>query len=189
MNNHIDINQVGQIVFPIKELVEKEILNYSGQEFFSKVKFLSVQIVYPDSIEKFSGRMPSCILDRCNAKFFFYYMFSPVENANYHIGIATNEKGEIINKFNFPTKKKYKPVDTTLNVCQVVEITKKYKEQIDSIKTISFDYNAKTKRFYWKVKEQLKNEKAGANKYQELIIDAFDPSKVEIRERKLMIMY
>lgn len=99
LNDHIDINQIASQIFPIKKKVEKQILKYAGQDFLQDLKFLSVQIVYPDSIEKFANRMPFCNLDSCRAKYFFNYNYSPIENANYHIGIAVNDNLEIVNKF------------------------------------------------------------------------------------------
>lgn len=117
VNDEIDINQISNSVFPIKQKVEVAILKYAGKRFFKKLKFISVEVVYPDSIEKFSGRSPFCNLDSCRSKYFFYYSYSPVEKADYHIGIAANEYGEIQNRFDFPGEKNFRTIDSTLTIC------------------------------------------------------------------------
>lgn len=50
MNNPIGINQVADEVLPIKSRLENKIKEYTGEKFFSKLEFYSVQISYPDSI-------------------------------------------------------------------------------------------------------------------------------------------
>lgn len=189
LNDHIDINQISSQILPVKEKVERQILIYSGQDFLQDLKFLSVQIVYPDSIDKFSDRMPFCNLDSCRAKYFFYYNYSPVENANFHIGIAVNDYLEIINEFNFPAKKDFKPIDKKLTVCKLIDISKRYKKQIEPIEKIKLDYDKESKSFVWIISQGLINEKEGINKYNEMIINASDSEKIEFKVSEVMIMF
>ena len=189
LNDPIDINQISFQILPVKEEVERQILNYSGQDFLKDLKFLSVQIVYPDSIEKFSDRMPFCDLDSCRVKYFFYYNFSPVENANYHIGIAVDNNLEIVNEFIFPSKKDFKPIDKELTICKLIDISKRYKKQIEPIEKIKLDYNKESKCFVWIISQGLINEKEGINKYNEMMIDASDSEKIEFKESEVMIMF
>jgi hypothetical protein len=189
LNDHIDINQIASQIFPIKKKVEKQILKYAGQDFLQDLKFLSVQIVYPDSIEKFANRMPFCNLDSCRAKYFFNYNYSPIENANYHIGIAVNDNLEIVNKFIFPQKKDFKPIDKNLTICKLIDISKKFKEQIEPIDEIKFDYDSESKSFIWIIRQAIVNEKEGLNKINELIINASNSEMIEIKESGVIIIY
>lgn len=189
LNGHIDINQILSQILPVKEKVERKILNYSGQEFLQDLKFISVQIVYPDSIDKFSGRMPFCCLDSCRVKYFFYYNYSPIENANYHIGIAVNDFLEIVNEFNFPAKKDFTPIDKKLTVCKLINISKRYKEQIEPIEKIKLDFDKESKSFVWIISQGLINMKEGINKYNEMIINASNSKKIEFKEREVMITF
>lgn len=116
LNDPIDIYQIKDYIFPIKANLESQILKFSGKEFFDDLTFVSVEVVYPDSIKKFSGRMPSVNMDECKTKYFFSYDFTPIKNVHYHIGIAVNEQGKILNKFNFPAKKHYKMIDKELTI-------------------------------------------------------------------------
>jgi hypothetical protein len=189
VNDPIDINQVASKIFPVKKKVESQILKHSGQSFLQDLKFLFVQIVYPDSLEKFNDRMPFCNMDSCKAKYFFYYNYSPIENANYHIGIAVNDKLEIVNEFNFPSKDYFKPIDKGLTMCKLIEISKKYKEQIEPIEEIKFEYNPQSQRFIWIISQGLVNENEGINKFNELIIDASNSANIEIKESEVVITY
>src|SRR4029078_7440668 len=49
LGDPIDIMQVEKEVLPVKHFVEQQIINYSGELFFSKVKFNSVEIAYPQN--------------------------------------------------------------------------------------------------------------------------------------------
>jgi hypothetical protein len=180
LNDDIDIYQVKDEIFPIKAKIELQILNYSGKQFFDDLNFVSVQIVFPDSIEKFSGKMPSVRMDSCRAKYFFYYKFIPIENVHYNIGIAVNEQGEILNKFDFPAKKDYKNIDKKMTICDILEIAKKYKEQIEPIEDIKLHYNEKEKKFYWLVSQGIKERKEGIHYYNELLIDASNRKQVKV---------
>src|SRR5690606_14243372 len=46
----IDIRKIEKQIAPIKNSVEQKIRAYSGEIFFERVKFSTVEIVYPDSL-------------------------------------------------------------------------------------------------------------------------------------------
>lgn len=189
----IDIYQIKDEIFPIKTNVESQILNFSGKEFFDDLNFISVEVVFLDSLENFSGRMPSVIPDKCRAKYFFYYKFIPIENVHYKIGIAVNEQGEILNKFDFPAKEDYKMIDKSITICDILEIAKEYKTQIEPIEDIKLDYNEKERMFYWIVTQGLKEEEKeeGIYPYNKLLIDASNRKQVKVVESDFfrMIVY
>ena len=180
LNDPIDIYQIKDEIFPIKANLEAQILKFSGKKFFDDLTFVSVEVVYPDSIEKFSNRMPSCNLDSCRTKYFFSYDFIPIENVHYHIGIAVNEYGKILNKFNFPAKKHYKMIDKGLTICDILEVAKKYKTQIEPIEDIKLRYNEKEKKFYLVVSQGVKERKEGIYQCNELLIDASNKKQVKV---------
>jgi hypothetical protein len=76
-----------------------------------------------------------------------------------------------------------------LTICKLIEISRGFKEQIEPIVKIRLDYNTKSKRFLWIISQGLVNEKEGLNKFNELIIDASNYEKTEIKEREVMIVY
>ena len=186
LNNKIDIYQIKDEIFPVKAKVETQILNYAGKKFFNDLNFVSVEVVFPDSIEKFSHRVPYVIMDKCRVKYFFRYRFTPIENVHYHIGIAVNEQGEILNKFNFPAKKDYKKIDKTVSICDILEIAKKYAEQIYPIEKIKLHYSEKDKKFYWLITQGIKEYTEGVHYLNELLIDASNRKKVKVIENAQM---
>ena len=179
--NKNDIYKIKDEIFPVKAKLEAQILNYAGKKFFNDLVFVSVEVTFIDSIEKFSGRVPYVIMDKCKAKYFFCYKFIHIENVHYNIGIAVNEQGEILNKLDFPAKKDYKKIDKKLTVCKVLEIAKEYAEQIEPIESIKLHYNEKEKKFYWLVTQVV--GKGDDSEYNQLLIDASNKKHIEIKQR------
>ncbi len=179
--NPNDIEKISKIVEPIKQTLENRIMEYSNSDFFNRLSFSSVDVNFKDSIANFENR--NNIHRICNSKYYFYYYFKPVNKVKYCIGFAVNEKGEILSKFNFPSKSDYKNIDRTLDVNKVLKIARSYKN-IKPIKEITFEYDKKQKRFYWLIKQKEKRIKANRYKYNVLKIDASDISKVEIKKEK-----
>jgi hypothetical protein len=185
LNDPIDIKQIGTYIFPIKDTVEKQIREYSGDIFFSRVKFHSVAIAYPDSIRKFAAKHPRPDIKSCKYKYFFYYKFFGDNLACYNIGIAVDKNGKIISTLPFPKKTEYQPIDTTLNACRVLDIARKVNININPISEIIFDYNPETRKFYWCISQALKDRKQGKNIYDIVIIDAANASQTEIKKREI----
>nr|GFC66551.1 hypothetical protein [Tanacetum cinerariifolium] len=177
--NPIDIMQIAPTLFPIKKKVERQIQDYAGATFFSRLEFSSVDVVYVDSVKKFEGRMPEVDMRICRAKYYFFYMFRADAQAVYNIGFAVNEKGLIISSYDFPSKDYYRPIDTTLTVCTVLQIAKKANPKLGPIDNVTFDYDAKAKRFYWIVSQSIQHKHAGINKFNLVLIDAAKPSIVK----------
>ena len=187
--NNNDIYKIKDEIFPVKAKLEAQILNYAGKEFFNDLVFVSVEVVFLDSIEKFSRNPPRVIMDKCRAKYVFGYKFIPIENVHYNIGIAVNEQGEILNKLDFPAKKDYKKIDKKMTVCKVLEIAKRYAEQIEPIESIKLHYNEKEKKFYWLVKQGLKEKKEGIYFLNELLIDASNKKRIQIKQSDSFTMW
>jgi hypothetical protein len=173
LDDPIDIMQVAKVVMPLKSFVEQKIISYAGKNFFSRVRFNSVEIAYPQDIHKFidTGRQDD-FKKTCAAKYYFYYDFMPDSLMPYHMGIAVDESGKIISPFDFPSKTDYKLIDTNYSYCQLVAIARKMKNDIEPIKEIQFQYDKKMKRFYWLIIQEIKNEKEGLNYFYEVQIDA-----------------
>lgn len=187
--NPIDIRQVASTVLPIKAKVEQQIRSYSGESLFSKLKFSSVDVVYADSIKKFSGRMPEVDMKLCKSKYYFYYTIQADVQAVFNVGFAANEKGQIISPFDIPSKQYYAPIDTTLNVCKVLDIARKVYPKIDPIAEVTFDYDDKSKRFYWLVSQEIVGRHEGLNTFNQIMIDAASPLKIEKLKGQVSISY
>jgi hypothetical protein len=154
------------------------------------VKFNEVEVVYPNKLKAFidSGRQ-DFTLKFCKAKYLFYYDFMPDSLMAYHIGVAVNSTSKIISQFTFPSKKEYKPIDTTFSYCKLIEIARQGQKDIEPIKEIKFEFDKKTKRFYWLIIQEIKNEKQGLNYYHQVIIDASDLKKAKVIKAKAYIDY
>jgi len=186
----IDIMQAPSEVLTLKKTIDDKIRDFAGELFFSKVFFNSVEIIYADRLKAFvdSGRQ-DVTLKYCKAKYFFYYEFKPDTIATYHIGIALDKNGNIINKFNFPSKDYYKSIDTTFTYCKLLEIARKVQQNIDPIEEISLEYNAKTKRFYWLLSQEVVDQKEGTNYFNQVYIDAFDLTKATTSRASVRVIY
>jgi len=176
----IDISQAPKEVLLFKDDIEKKIIEYSGNDFFEKIKFNSVEVVYKNKLKEFkkSGRQ-DVTLKYCKAKYFYYYEFKIDSLSSYHIGIALNDKGKIISKFSFPSKDNYVPVDSSFNYCKLIQIAKKSQPLIEPIKDIKLDYDEELKRFYWQITQEIVNIKEGKNNFNQVIIDASDLNKTK----------
>jgi hypothetical protein len=190
LNDPIDIMQAPKEVLTLKRDIESKIKDYAGEDFFSRVKFNSVEVVYPERLKAFadSGRQ-NVTLEFCKAKYFFYYEFKPDSISTYHIGVALDKSGKIISKFNFPSKEDYKPIDTTFTYCKLIDIARKTQNKIDPIEEISFEFNNKTNQFYWLITQEIVNKKEGLNYYNQVAIDAADLSKTKNIKGKASIVY
>jgi len=173
LTNPIDIAQAPKEVLQYKDEIERIITEYSGTDFLSKLKFNSVEVVYPEKLKTFkdSGRL-GVTLKYCKAKYFFYYEFKIDTLSTYHIGIALNKNGEIISKFNFPSRANYSPIDESFDYCKLIDIARKSQPRIDPIKYIKLEFNKETNRFYWLVEQEIVNRKEGVNYFNQVKIDA-----------------
>ncbi|AHM59257.1 hypothetical protein D770_04950 [Flammeovirgaceae bacterium 311] len=178
VDDPIHITQAGDEVLLIKEQLEKKIMDYSGEDFFSKLTFHSVEVSYPDSVEKFKTRMPKVDLEKCTAKYFFYYYFVPEDFMKYCIGFALDTDGNILSNFNFPSKNEYREIDKSLNKCEVLDIARATNKEIDPIDKISFEYDDEKKIFYWLIKQKIVNPKEGVNEYNVVVVNAADRTEI-----------
>jgi hypothetical protein len=190
LTDPIDIFQAPEKVRQLKRLVDDKVKAYAGKKFFSRVRFNEVEVVYPNKLKEFldSGRQ-DVTLKYCKAKYLFYYDFMPDSLMPYHIGVALNEAGKIVSPFTFPSKDEYKAIDTTFSYCQLIAIAKQVQHDIEPIKEIQFEYDNNTKRFYWLIIQEIKNEKQGLNYFYEIAIDAADLTNTKLIKAKAYIDY
>lgn len=186
----IDILQAPREVLSLKQKVERKIKEFAGEAFFAKVKFNSVEVVYPELLTTFrDGGREHVTLKYCKAKYFYYYEFKPDTLATYHIGIALDDKGNILSKFNFPSKSQYKEIDTAFSFCRLIDIARKKQMNIDPIKEIKLEFNNRTNRFYWLVIQGLVNTKQGKNYFNQVFIDAADLTKATTSKAIVNVVY
>lgn len=76
-----------------------------------------------------------------------------------------------------------------MTICKLIDISKKFKEQIEPIDEIKFDYDSESKSFIWIIRQAIVNEKEGLNKINELIINASNSEMIEIKESGVIIIY
>jgi len=86
-------------------------------------------------------------------------------------------------------QKKNINLDTTFSYCKLIEIARQGQKDIEPIKEIKFEFDKKTKRFYWLIIQEIKNEKQGLNYYHQVIIDASDLKKAKVIKAKAYIDY
>ena len=187
--NPIDIRQAENNVLSTKAAIEREIISYAGSNFFSQMKFSSVSVVYLDSIAKFKGRGPSVDMKMCKGRYFYYYYFQAEPKMAYCIGVAVDEQGKILSPFNFPSKHDYQPIDTTLTVCKVLELARKFNKKLGPIKEVTFEYNPSSKRFYWLVSEKIARIHSGLNTYNQVVIDAAEPKRIKAQTAQSMVSF
>lgn len=175
----MDLKKIETWFLPIKTKVDQNIRKYVGDKFFERVKFSSVEIVYPDSLQKMldAGRV-DVEKRKCKAKYYFYYGFLPDTIATWHFGIAVDRQGKIISPFTFPKAVKYVPVDTNIDYCELINIARRKEPKIDPIKEIKLEYDPQAKRFYWLISQEIQSVKEGRNEFNQVAIDAADKSKV-----------
>ena len=190
LNDPIDIMQAPKNILPLKQNVENKIKEFAGESFFSKLKFDEVEVVYADRLKAFldSGRQ-DVTLKYCKAKYFFYYNFIQDTLMRYNIGIAVNAAGKIISPFSFPSKKDYKPFDTSFTYCKLINIARQVKKDIEPIESISLEFDSETRDFYYLVTEKIKEQKAGLNYINHVRIDASDLTKAMLTKTKVYIDY
>ncbi len=184
LGNNIKITYIEDEILPIKTELENKILEYGGKDFFKHLTFYDVEVTYEDSIRCFDDRTPEVDLQQCNSKYYFRYIFSPIEHVKYHIGIALNTDEEIISPFKFPSEMKYKALDYSKSICDILNIA--YTNNITPIKEFKFEYNDEDESFYWIIEQELINPQDGLNKQNILYIDASNTSIIKHKENEII---
>lgn len=181
LNNKIDINQAPSKAIAYKKSVEKAIKNYAGLSFYSNIKFIDVEINFPEKMQELidSGRT-DMKQQVSKAKYFYHYQFVVNDTAAYLIGIAVDKNGEIISPFPFPLKKYYKPVKKEISYCKLIEIAQHTDNKIEPIESISLEYNSAQREFYWSIVKKLVDTKEGWNDVYKVYINASDLSAKQI---------
>lgn len=190
LNDPIDIKQAPSNALIFKKKVELAIKNFSGDDFYSNLKFQSVDIVYPERLKLFrtEGRQ-DVTLKYYKAKYFYYYQFKPDTSAAYLIGIAVDKNGKILSPFVFPAKKDYKPVDKDFTYCKLIRIAKSKQRDLDRVESISLEFNTKSKRFLWLISQAIVNSHEGVNYINQVTIDAADPSMIKVIKSQIDIVF
>lgn len=188
LNDPIELKQAPAKALKYRRFVEVAIKKYSGAAFFADLKFIDVEVVFPDKFSAFSGR--SDVSQRyCKARYFYHYQFTPDTIAKYLIGIAVDDRGKIISPFTFPSRKYYRPVDKSFTYCKLIEIARKNQSKIDPIEDIKLDYDKKDKKFYWLISQAIVNVHEGRNDVNLVYIDASDLSKVKTVKSYALIIF
>ena len=188
-NNNIDIRQAPVNALKFKAKVEQEIKKYAGESFFKNLKFYNVSVGYPDRLKLFLDSGARVSLKHYKAKYFYFYGFEPDTITAYLVGVAVNSSGKILTRFNFPSKRYYKPIDKAYTYCKLIDIAKNVQKDIDPIDEIKFDYDKKKKRFYWLISQATVNDREGINYINQVIIDAADLKKVSATRGQVTIVY
>lgn len=121
-----------------------------------------------------------------------YGIFKPVYQptiATSHIGIALDNNGRIISRFDFPSKDDYEEIDTNYSYCELIAKAREVQRNIDSVKEIKLEFNPKTKALYWVITQALVNGKEGINYFNQVYIYAADLSKTETTKESVNIIY
>jgi hypothetical protein len=85
------------------DAVRTHIQSRSG-DFYDKLVFEDVDIVYVDSVVQFDRRSPSINMKKCGrTRYYFRYRFVPFAGADYRIGIALNDSLEVISRPDLPS--------------------------------------------------------------------------------------
>lgn len=174
----IDIELIGDEIFPVKENLENKLKTEMGEELFSKMRFQSVSVSVYDSISKMKSRYPVVDMYQCKTKYFFFYHLEPVKNVKYCIGIALDDYQRILSDLPIPTEKENQKLDPVLNVCKAIELAKATEIPITPIESVYLDFDSKRKAYFWIVKQQIVAPKYGENEYNEVRIEASDAQHI-----------
>jgi hypothetical protein len=190
LDNPIDIKQAPVNALKFKKNVESKVENYAGDNFFSNLKFISVDIVYPEKLKQFihDGRT-DVTLKYYKAKYFYYYQFKPDTSSAFLIGIAVRKDGKILSPFMFPSKNNYKAVDKNFTYCKLINIARTVQKNIDPIESISLEFDTKSQRFVWMISQAVVKSHEGDNFINQVFIDAADLSQTEKSRTHVHIVY
>ncbi len=162
----------------VKENLENNLIKRVGKDLVDRLKFKGVSISAYDSIRKFESRYPVVDMSRCFTKYFFYYDFVPVEGVNYCVGIAVNDNQQIISNLPLPQTEEKLAIDYSVDICKILEIAKETGTKIEPIDFITFEFDFDKQEFFWVVRQKIVNPKKGLNEYNQILIEARDPSQV-----------
>jgi len=187
---NIDINQLGKEFWQVKASLERKIKNYAGGKFFSRLSFCSVNVVYPERMSQFKKEGNTwATMKYCRSKYYFFYHFVFDNNICYNIGFAVNKNGDVLSKFNFPSKDQYAAIDEKFNICKAIETARKINKKIDPISKVMVDYDEKSHRFYWLLSQEILNLKEGENDVNQVYIEASDPKIAKAQIGKANIVF
>jgi hypothetical protein len=188
----IEIKDAPQGVFSIKKRVDEAIKRFSGDEFFSYLKFTSVEIAYPGRLSLFKekgNRYVSITRYDHRAKYVFHYAFTADTLAIYNISLTVNTYGKIISSFMFPPKKWYHPIDRSITYCELFDIARKAQPDIEPIEEISLEFDTKSQRFLWLISQSVDHSHEGNQFINQVFIDAADLAKVQTSKTEVSVIY
>lgn len=185
----IDIRQAPANALKFKIKVDKAIKEFAGNKFYQNLKFNDVSVCYPERLKLFIDSGAQVSLKHYKTKYTYSYTFEPDSLTGYNIIVAVDRFGKIITPFIFPSKRFYKPIDRSFTYCKLIQIARKAQKNLDSIDRVTFEYNKKTKKFYWLISQALVNEHEGANDVNVVYIDAADLKKVRVVKSKVFVTY
>ena len=190
LNNPISMSQAPAIVLQLKLRVEDSIRRYAGAKFYQQLHFNAVEMVVPEQLSHFKkeGRQ-DVTLEYCKAKYFFYYEFKPDSLATVHYSVAVDKHNKIISSFKFPKASEYRPIDLSFSYCQLLRIAEQAQPNIKPVQTIRMEYDSEEKRFYWLISQEIIDQHAGKNHYNQVLIDAADLTKTRKSQGEAHISY
>ena len=180
----IDIKQAAASVLKYRSKIENAIKAYAGDRFFSALQLKSMGVLYPERVEVPIDNEHRKIVVRYEKikddyKYVYLYDFKADSTASCEFSFDVDRFGNVIPRFDFPPKERYKPINKTFTYCQLINIARKAQKHIYPIGSIQLNYNVDSKRFYWVIFQDISDNSPGPQYCYEVQIDAADLSKVK----------
>jgi hypothetical protein len=182
------INKIQKYADFVLPKAEKYIKQRAGINFFNKLTFHDIMVIYHDYFITKNFDSLQYNLDNCGRiTYWLTYSYFQDSTIEYGFGVEFDSNGKKISKNLIPDISKNPKFMNIVGICSVIELVKKQKVvQIDSIKSIELNYDDKINSFIWLVKEAYP-ETEGAHEQDVLFINA-NTGKIYKTEKDMIVI-
>lgn len=176
----IDIKQIPEKALVYKKTVEDSIISYSGKAFYSDLRFISAEVVYPEKVDHFRQHGRPDILQMYTATYLYTYRVEIDSLAYVDFEFPVNANGDLMDMLTIPQKGNYKPVIKSVDYCKLLKIAGSAAKDLFPVGEISFEYDIRLKRFNWMFthKTTVVHTQSGRYSVRNVSINAADFSEV-----------
>ena len=188
-HNNISLIENSKEYIEARKIGEKYIVKVGGNNFYEQLEFYDVEITYKDSVDKVKNIIPSYDLKICGeTKYVSRYIFKPIGNVQYRIGIVLNNNLEIISKRCFPNYIQNPGFYKIISPLNAYDIAKK-QDLISCLDEIELVFAEKDNCFVWDlIEEKIYDKRIQNYIYRYVVINAVTGDIIDSGKRKTCLI-
>ncbi|MFT4684962.1 MAG: hypothetical protein ACI863_001576 [Flavobacteriales bacterium] len=174
-----DINKIKKHADFILDKSKKHIVNRANADFFKKLIFQDIMVIYHD-FKKLENYYDVYLdLDKCGKiTYWITYEYQFSESVKYGFGLEFDKQGNLVSNEKFPDFTENTLAEKIIEVCQAIETVKKHEKfKNKTIESVELNYLDETNSFVWLIKEdrkpQLAKKATELEKWYDYSVDSY----------------